>query len=230
MRERAASLKLSELLTYLAMNQNCTSALTLPKISETLGINVARLREQLEVARVLGVVEVRPKTGIKIRPYAFAPAVQQSLTYAIALNPDNFQAYADLRKHVEAAYWYQAVQLLTVEDVARMRELVASAMGKVHGRPAQFPHEEHRELHMLTYRRLNNPFLNGVLEAYWEVYEAVGLNVYTDLNYLEMVWNYHEKLVEAIANQAFDAGYQTLIEHMDLIAMRPRPVLNQNFE
>ena len=62
---------------------------------EELGIGVAALREQLEVARSLGLVEVKPRTGMRRKPYSFAPAVMQSLDYAIALNKDHFLAFAD---------------------------------------------------------------------------------------------------------------------------------------
>ena len=70
---------------------------------------------------------------------------------------------------------------------------------------------------MKIYSRLENPFVTGILEAYWEAYEAVGLNVFAgDYKYLEEVWQYHQKMVEAICNGTFEAGYQALIKHTDL--------------
>ena len=79
---------------------------------------------------------------------------------------------------------------------------------------------EHRELHLSIFRRLNNPFVVGLLEAYWDAYEAVELNTYADIAYLEQVWDYHERMVEAIA--AGDAAHskQLLIEHMQLLSQR----------
>ena len=37
----------------------------IPTLAQELGISSGKLREQLEVARELGFVEVRPKTGIR---------------------------------------------------------------------------------------------------------------------------------------------------------------------
>ena len=54
------------------------------------------------------------------------------------------------------------------------------------------------------YKKLNNIFVTGILEAYWQAYEDVGLDVYTDLQYLEQVWTYHQKTVEAIASGELD--------------------------
>ncbi len=201
---------LSEFLRYLAQGGdfNGHQLPALNALSRELDISVASLREQLEVARALGLVEVRPRTGIKRLPYSFTPAVRQSLRYALILNNDYFRKYSELRKHIESAYWHEAVNLLTKSDRQELGTLLARAKEKLHGNPILIPHEEHRKLHMLIYQRLENPFVTGLLEAYWDAYEAVGLNVFTGgLSYLEEVWEYHTQMVEAICNNDYEAGY-----------------------
>ena len=94
----------------------------------------------------------------------------------------------------------------------------------------QIPHWEHRELHLGIYKRLENPFVIGVMEAYWSMYEMVGLDVYTDLEYLEVVWSYHQKMIDAICDGDFRAGHQFLVENMDLLSQRNRTTTRQNFE
>lgn len=219
LRERTFTVSLSEFLRYLAQHEE-TDGGQLPPLSELsrqLGVSIASLREQLEVARAMGLVEVKPRIGTKRLPYSFTPAVRQSLSYAITNDKSNFETFADLRQHVEVAYWYEAVQLLTPEDQENLQNLVVCAWDKLRGNPIQIPHEEHRELHLGIYRRLNNPFVTGLLEAYWGAYEAVGYNFYTDLHYLQEVWRYHQKMVDGICNQDFDSGYKALNEHVDLI-------------
>jgi DNA-binding FadR family transcriptional regulator len=217
LRDRPAP-PLSEFLQYLASHEQTEQSLpALTALSTELGVSVASLREQLEVARALGLVEVKPRTGIRRQPYTFLPAVRQSLTYAIALDKDHFIAFADLRRHVETAYWHEAVKLLTPEDRAALKSLVARAWDKLRGSPIEIPHPEHRELHLTIYRRLDNPFVTGILLAYWDAYESVGLNVFTDYKYLTEVWTYHQKMVDSICENDFDAGYKALAEHSDLI-------------
>ena len=87
----------SDFLKYLASyseyNQDELGNVRLPSLSELsteLGISVASLREQVEVAKALGLVDVRPRTGIRRLPYSFLPAVLQSLSYAIAVDETNF--------------------------------------------------------------------------------------------------------------------------------------------
>ncbi len=223
--------QLSSFLRYLAKDTRKDERLpSLAELSQTLGVSIASLREQLEVARALGWVEVKPKTGIRRLPFSFRPAVEQGLAYAIAVDPGYFEQFADFRRHVEAAYWFEAVARLDEADKQDLKELVCSAKQKLKRSPVQIPHQEHRDLHLWMYRRLNNPFVMGVLEAYWDLYEFVGLDVYTDLDYLQRVWDYHEKMVDAICDGNFEAGYQVLSEHMDLLNQRSKISPTQRFE
>lgn len=217
----------SEFLKYLSAtyrsDKECDRLPSLMELSRQLGVSVSSLREQMEVARALGLIEARPRTGLRRLPYDFLPAVKQSLFVAMSIDQDYFQKFADLRRHLEAAYWHQAVASLTSEDHAHLRGLVERAWKMLRGTPIQIPQSEHRELHLTIYRRLDNPFVIGLLEAYWDAYEAVGLNLYEDYRYLEQVWQYHERMVECICAGEFEAGYQALIEHTDLIYHRLKP-------
>jgi DNA-binding FadR family transcriptional regulator len=193
---------------------------SLQELSQELGISVSALREQLEVARALGMVEVRPRTGIRRQPYSFSPAVTMSLSYALQLSPKNFEAFADLRNRLEDSYYSAAVEKLTKADHHELQRLVKSAWDKLHGYPVQIPHEEHRRLHLLIYSRLENPFVTGLLEAFWGAYETVGLSMFTDYHYLQQVWNYHQQIVDAICSGNEEAGHLALIEHKDLLTHR----------
>jgi len=214
----------SEFLSYLLKhereNPEDPQLPSLSKLGKTLNISVARLREQVEVAKALGLVEVRPRTGIKRLPYSFYQAVWQSLSFAIELEPQLFEVFAGLRKQVELAYWREAVSILTPSDKEYLQEIVNQAYDKLRGKPIRVPHHEHRELHLSLYRQLENPFVTGIIEAYWDAYESIGLSFYTHLDYLEEVWDYHQKMVSAIRDGDLEAGYKALAEHTDLLRHR----------
>jgi len=222
LRERISP-DISEFMRYLATHNEADDDFpSLKDLSVELGVSLASLREQLEVARALGLVEVRQRLGTRRRAYSFTPAVRQSLQYALVLNDDHFHKYSELRNHVEAAFWHEAVEKLTEGDKEELKALVARAWEKLRGSPIQVPHEEHRNLHLLIYRRLENPFVSGILEAYWDAYETVGLNVFAGgYEYLQEVWRYHQKMVEAICIGDYKAGYEALIAHTDLLYQRP---------
>jgi len=226
------SSSLSGFLRYLAANgQRLGGRLPpLSKISSELGVSVASLREQLEVARSLGLIDVKPKTGIRVLPYSFRPSVSRSLYYAIEVNSEYFYSYSNLRKHIETSYWYEATALLQQEDLQKLLLLIQKAKEKLDQQPIQIPHQEHRDLHLTIYNQLSNPFVLGILEAYWEVYEAIGLSIYTDYEYLKEVWCYHEKMVNAVNEGDYSGGYRYLRDHMDLLNKRSGSKTIQYFE
>jgi len=212
----------SDFLRYLFENE-CKPGDRLPslaELSETTGVSVGKLREQLEVARMLGLVEASPRRSIIRTAYDFLPPVRLSLMAALATESRFFDAFSSLRSHLELAYWDEAVALLTPDDHAHLRALVAGAWQKLDQARIQIPYQEHRELHLTIYRRLDNPFVVGLLEAYWDAYEAVELNTYADYVYLQEVWRYHERIVGAICRGEVAEGKRLLIEHMQLLSAR----------
>jgi DNA-binding FadR family transcriptional regulator len=218
----SALLSSSEFLHYL-IDQDLQPGDRLPSLadlSQEIGISVGKLREQLEVARTLGLVEASPRRGITRTPYSFLPPVRLSLLTALALDRHAFDDFSGLRVHLETAYWDEAVAMLTPDDHAYLRALVTTAQQKLGQPRIQIPYPEHRELHLAIFRRLENPFVVGLLEAYWDAYEAVELNTYADIIYLKQVWDYHDRIVQAIECGAVDVGRRLLIEHMQLLSRR----------
>jgi DNA-binding FadR family transcriptional regulator len=209
----------SEFLQYLLRNTDSPGGHlpSLSQISAETGVSVGKLREQLQVARMLGWVEISPRRGIHLLPYNFLPAVRLSLMMALSLDRDAFHQFSVLRIHLETAFWDEAVGLLTEADRSDLLELVEHARLKLGQDRIQIPHQEHRAFHLMIYRRLNNPFVLGLLEAYWDSYEAVELNTYADYGYLQEVWSYHARIAEALARGDHALGKQLLIAHMALI-------------
>lgn len=203
---------------------------SLAELSQQLGISIASLREQLEVARMMGVVDVKPKTGIRRLPYTFQPAVTTSLAYAMMRSPDNFSSFSDLRKHLETSYFIEAAQLLNQSDLMQLENLIIRAQTKMSSHSIQSPAIEHRDFHLLIYKRLENPFVNGILEAYWDLYRAAGLEFYPDAGYLQRIWQYHARILDSIKAGDYTQGLKILVEHMELLKQREKVTPRQSFE
>lgn len=216
----------SDLLNYIIENK-FASGDRLPTINELqsddhLGISASKIREQLEVARALGLVEVRSRTGMRVKEYTFTPAVRLSLLFALANDLRAFHFFSELRTHVETAFWNEACELLKDEDKAAMRECVQSAWKKLNAEWIRIPAVEHRVFHMSVFKRLENPFVVGLLEAYWDAYDAVQLNSYADYDYHRSVWQYHERILDAICAGDYDTAKTLFIEHTRLLRYQPR--------
>ncbi|HRE46347.1 MAG TPA: FCD domain-containing protein [Aggregatilineales bacterium] len=213
----------SDLLNYI-LDHRLQPGDSLPPLTELqkdLGVNVGKLREQLEVGRALGLVEVRPRTGIRCKPYDFFPAVRLSLLYALSMSENAFAAFTELRNHLEIAFMEEACEQLSAADFAALRSLISIARAKLTNSPSiQIPHEEHRAFHMGLFRYLANPFVISLLEGYWEAYEAVELNTYADLHYWQEAWDYHERILDHLERQEFEAARGAFLEHTDLMRHR----------
>ena len=197
----------------------------LPSIQELtsdahLDMSANKVREQLEVARTMGWVEVRSKRGTRIREYAFTPAVRLSALYALACG-ERFEAFASLRNHVEAAYWNEACAKLRDSDLRVMQDCLDEAYAKLDSRPIHIPNPEHRRFHLTVFKHLDNKFVLGILEAYWDLYEAVGVNRYEDYSYLRKVWDYHSRILRLIRAGDFERARQAFIEHTSLLRYEP---------
>lgn len=194
---------------------------TLNQISDELGVSVGKLREQLEVARSLGFVSVKTRTGIQREAFDFAPAVLTALLFGLGTGETQFVQFSELRRAIEKSMWPQAVKLLTAEDKTELRRLVDLAWDKLRGEPIHVPNGEHRRFHMIIFRHLSNPFVLGLLSAYWDAYEASELTRFMNYQYWLDVWTYHERIVEALEANDFDQGLVLLTEHFSLLPTAP---------
>ncbi|MCP5096758.1 MAG: FadR family transcriptional regulator [Chloroflexi bacterium] len=194
---------------------------SLNEIGDELGISVGKLREQLEVARNLGLVSVRPRVGIHRQQFSVAPALLQTVLFGLATDEATFEQYGRLRRAVETSFWHDAVRLLTPEDKETLKAIVAKAWSKLRGQPVHVPNREHRQLHLLIFHRLENPFVQGIISTYWEAYEASELTRFVTYQYWIDVWTYHERIVEALCQNDFELGRKLLTEHFEFLPKAP---------
>jgi DNA-binding GntR family transcriptional regulator len=197
--------------------ENIKNLPSIHQIGKDLGFSNPCVREQIELARNLGLVSIQPRRGISLLPYKFHPAVSKSLYFAIKSNIEYFNQYSSLRNQIEKAYFCDSIHLLGESDFLELEEIINFAFVKLAGQPIQIPHQEHRAFHLKIYDRLNNVFVKGLLESYWDIYELIGLDLFMDFAYLKNVWKYHEEILNAIKKENLLEAYRLLDEHMDLI-------------
>jgi len=217
----------SEFLHYL-VEHHIDPGDKLPSLNEiggTLGVSVGKLREELAVARGLGVVSVRPRLGIQREPFDFAEAILPAILFGLATAEATFAQLSQLRRAIETSFWDEAVVRLTAEDRLRLRDLIGRAWAKLRGELIHIPNAEHRQLHMTIFGRLDNPFVHGLLVAYWDAYDASELTRFQSYQYWIDVWTYHEQIVDALCADDFERGRRLLNEHFALLQTEPEAVV-----
>jgi len=163
---------------------------------------------------VCSLVEASPRRGIRRRPYNFSNAVRLGLMVSLALDPAHFERTAPANPPRDGVLERGSL-LLTGEDKAELLRLVEQAQAKLNTERVQ----------ILTrtpcvspdiYRRLNNPFVLGLLEAYWDAYEAVELNTYADYGTFRKSGRFTNGLHKR-SKRRLRTGKTLLIQHMQLI-------------
>lgn len=192
----------------------------LDQLAKQLGVSRGKLREDLIAAQAYGVIEMRPGDGTYLCPFDFYTAVRPLILYSIASSTGYFDRFYRLRARMEVAFWTDAAQALGAEEMDGLSRILDRADAKLKGSPIEIPHREHRDFHVLIYSRLDNPFAQGLLKAYWDAYEAVGLHRYFELSYFQRMWASHRGMVEAIATGKYEAGKQMLLQHFTLLEDR----------
>jgi DNA-binding FadR family transcriptional regulator len=76
-----------------------------------------------------------------------------------------------------------------------------------------------------VFDRLDNPFVKGLLAAYWDAYEASEMTRFADYQYWLDVWTYHERIAEALFQNDLEQGRQLLVQHFELL---PKDPVNSN--
>lgn len=216
----------SEFLKYLVANgyQPGDTLPTLATISREMAISVGKLREQIEHARQLGLISVRPRIGIERLPFDFAAALAPPLAFSLMTGEATFRHLSEMRRALEIGLWREAACLLQSEDFIYLRQLVRQAQQKLQAPRIQIPHKEHREFHLTIFRHLDNPYVLGVLAAYWDAYEAFEITAYERYAYWSNVWRYHEQIIDLLAAGETDAARDTLIDHFNLLKTTPEDV------
>jgi DNA-binding FadR family transcriptional regulator len=193
---------------------------SLGDLAKEMGVSRGKLREELITAQAYGVVEMRPGDGTYVHPFDFYTAVRPAVVYSIKCDRQSFDHIRKLRAYLEVAFWDEATEALDASDHARLARIVARAERKLQSRPIEIPHDEHRELHLSIFAKLENPFVQGLLKAYWDAYEAVELHRYFELRYYQEMWTSHRLMVEALQSNQPQRGKVVLTQHFTILENR----------
>jgi DNA-binding GntR family transcriptional regulator len=163
---------------------------------------------------------MRPGDGTYVCPIDFYAAIRPLILYSIACDRQYFDHFYAVRARLEVMFWEEAVQELGEAECAALEDILTRANKKLNGTPVEIPHSEHRDFHVLVYSKLDNAVAQGLLKAYWDAYEAIGLHRYFDLSYYQRMWASHTGMVQAIKAGEYGSGKQILVQHFTLLEDR----------
>lgn len=184
-------------------------------LAKELNVGRPALREGLRALEALGVVEGRQGARRVLRAFDLGLFVRQ-VTGSIAPKADEIRELLDVRRVLEVSFFPQAMDKFTPDAVVRLRELTNQMVVKA-GKGEIFLQED-AEFHKEIFRHLDNRALNGLLDAFWILFEDSFSEINTGRNLPETA-RCHVRIVDAIeADDKVLATHQLSSHFLDVRA------------
>ena len=137
--------------------------------AQQLGISRPSLREGVKALESVGVLESRHGEGVFVADFSFDPIVD-NLPYSLLADDAQLLHLLEVRTALEVGMIPKIVQIVPAQDLIKLRQL-ASRMHELALRDISFEDED-REFHATLFWCLNNPFLNRLVDLFWQVFTA----------------------------------------------------------
>jgi DNA-binding FadR family transcriptional regulator len=147
-------------------------------LARELGISRNSLREALKALATAGVVETRHGLGTYVGRSSLGPLIDGmafNLLQNIGRDTRTLREMLDVRETLEIALMRQVIGLHTPEQIARLEECVARMEADA-ARGTTNPRED-LAFHDALYEPLDNHVMTLILHAFWDVKEAVILQL-----------------------------------------------------
>lgn len=184
------------------------------ELARTLGISRGSLREAMKSLQTLGVVETRHGFGTFVGRFSFDPLID-GLTFQILVAretmPRAIRELLDLRQVLESGLMPRVTDLATAAQLERLGDLVREMEASA-ARDEPFP-EADRAFHEVLYRPLGNNLVIQLLQAFWDIFYAVGQESSRRTILLRETAEEHRAILAAIAAGDGDGAAAAMSAH-----------------
>lgn len=226
----------NELKNYIVQN-NLKPGDKLPtemEMCDRLGVSRNVLREAIKSLEITGVVHSTPGVGIVIQEFN-TDYLFNSLVYAHSDDgQEMLQQLKKIRRVLELGFSRDAFQSLEDEDVRKLQQLVEKMrdLAKAISKKAEATFgvrfaEADAAFHRALYAKLNIPLLLSLIDAFWALDKNYQQR--TSGSYIQLTVEKHERIVNALERQDYQAFYDALDFHYRVV-YRPGDESEQLYE
>ena len=179
------------------------------EMSQTLGVSRNVLREAIKSMELMGMVQACPGRGTEVREFSLDFVFQNVLFFNVGGEDKPIREMFGIRRMLELSCMRQAFDVLTEEDIQKLRDCV-NRMYDSKDDDLAFTCAD-RDFHMTLFRPLNNGVLNSLMEAIWAVDE--GFELEKKSPHLASSIPEHETIVNALAAYDYHAFSKAMETH-----------------
>lgn len=165
------------------------------QLAKDMGMSRLSLREGVKTLEAVGILEARQGEGIYVKAFTF-DSIFENLPYSFASDGQSLRDLLQVRTALEEGLVGMVVSQTSPEQIAELDALARHMAEKA--RTGRTFEDEDRKFHLALYRPLNNPFLNRLVELFWEVFRRLHGNAGVAHWNLEQTAQDHVAIVEAL--------------------------------
>lgn len=191
------------------------------ELSAELGISRQSIREALNRAEVMGLIEVRQGEGSFILS-SIKGALKPPLTVIIEKEAERIFDFLEIRKLVEGWCAERAALEATAEELKEMKEILGK-MKKVVSKDKQWE-ELDLKLHLFIAKATHNIIAVHIMDAL-----KANFNLFFKFTKsmpsserLDVLWQHHNEIIDAIARKDSNMAKHKVVNHLNFIEEKIR--------
>lgn len=198
------------------------------QLAKDIGVSRLSLREGVKSLEAVGILEARQGEGLYVKAFTF-DSIFENLPYSFASDGKSLLNLLQVRTALEEGLVGMLADKTTPEQLQELEHLSESMLSKAQANQ-NFENED-REFHRVLYAPLHNPFLDRLVDLFWEVFHR--LNGSADVTFwnLEQTANDHRVIVQALRRGEPESITAAMRAHFQQIRTRlgeggvPSPVV-----
>lgn len=194
-------------------------------LAEQLGMSRLSMREAMKSLEALGIVEARQGNGVYVRPFSFAP-ILDNLPYSLVEDGKSLHDLLQVREGMEEGLIGMVMRLMQADDFDDLDTIVDEMAARLE-RDQEFEDLD-RAFHQRLFRPLDNPIVLRMIEVFWDAYHRLEGNIVPKEPDLAKVARLHRNVVSAMRTGDDSQAIEALRLHFAPVWTRIEGVASPN--
>jgi DNA-binding FadR family transcriptional regulator len=134
-------------------------------LAERLGVGRNSVREAVKALEALGIIEVKVGSGLFVRGFSLDPLLN-NLTDLMLADVELLSEIREARRFLEIGMIDHVIDAVDERQLAHLRSILKEWRESASDRGYSAEHD--RAFHQAVWDNLNNRFVSGILERFWE--------------------------------------------------------------
>ncbi|MCK3655097.1 GntR family transcriptional regulator [Pasteurellaceae bacterium Macca] len=222
--KKEASLVLQEKIKQIILERQLQVGDLMPtesELIELLDVSRSSLREAIKSLEALHILDIKHGIGTFVGESSLTPMIR-SLAFHAQLSLHNNCQYLlnilDIREILQYGFASLVLAKISDSEVEALQQLAKQLQKKA--RIEQYSLELEKEIHLLSYQCINNPLLLQYLDAFWQIFQRLELQLPLSHYSPTMLAILYQEWVDAVESRDVDRFQHSILSYFHQIRQR----------